>query len=239
MDKPYLLDCPKCNTLISAGDINLTQGLAKCSHCSHEFEIKDVINKDPIRRPEMMMPDGMEVLRISSMLDIVIDWYRSAPKKTVLSLIGSSFFWNLLLIPLVIFLAFQGRFLFIMFFFGHLITGLSLLWYLLATLINKTHILVNKDGITIRHSPIATFNNQKIKIPKEKIVQLYVTRYTEKIGKNKEGVQAYALSAILDNKKVIDLVRGMNRETQLYLEQEIETYLGIKDKIVKGEVQRP
>ena len=98
---------------------------------------------------------------------------------------------------------------------------------------------MNKDGITIRHSPIATFNNQKIKIPKEKIVQLYVTRYTEKIGKNKEGVQAYALSAILDNKKVIDLVRGMNRETQLYLEQEIETYLGIKDKIVKGEVQRP
>ena len=30
----------------------------------------------------------------------------------------------------------------------------------------------------------------------------------------------------------------MNRESQLYLEQEIETYLGIKDRPIRGEVAR-
>lgn len=236
--RPILLDCPKCHSFISASDIDITKGEATCSHCDHQFSFQDQLKKDPYRRPEMIMPDGVDVLRISSMLDIVIDWYKSAPKKRVLGLIGSSFFWNIILIPIFIYLALQGEFFFILLFIGHFITGISLMWYLLATLVNKTHIEVNQKGINIKHTPVPTFNNRSLSIPKEKIKQLYVTRYTDKIGKKKEAIQAYALSAILDNNKVIDLVKGMDKDTQLYLEQEIETYLGIKDKLIKGEISR-
>jgi uncharacterized Fe-S cluster protein YjdI len=238
IDEPVLLDCPKCHSFISAEDIDLHKAIAICSHCTYTFKIEDHLAKDPHRRPEQIMPDSTDVLKLTSMLDIIIDWYKAAPKKRILGLIGGAFFWNILLVPLFIFLALRGELFMVILLAGHVLTGLSLLWYLLASLINKTHIVVTGEGISIRHTPLPTFHNKSIDIPRESIKQLYVTRYTEKIGKNKNAIQAYSLSAILKSNKVVELLKGMDQNTQLYLEQKIENYLGIKDYPIKGEVSR-
>lgn len=236
--EPVLLDCPQCKHFVDSDHIDMSSGEAHCPNCGHKFSLQNEIRKDPLRRPEIVMPKGIDVLKLSSSLDIDVDWYHAAPKRSIATIISGSFFWNLLLIPLVIFLALSGDFFFILFFGGHLMTGLALMVYLLAMLINKTKIAVDKSGIKIRHSPIPVFNKAQ-DIPVENIAQLYVSRYTERFSNKKsKGVQAYSLSAILKNNKVVELVKGLDRETQLYLEQEIETHLGIIDRRVRGEVTR-
>ena len=237
-DKPVLLDCPKCHNFISTKDINLEQAEATCSHCQHKFSFEEQMRQDPYRRPEMIMPKSTEVLKLHSVLDIVVDWYHAAPKKRIVGLLGSAFFWNVFLIPAVLFLVFSGDFFFMLLFIGHILTGFSLIWYLLAFLVNKTHIEVTQKGIRIKHKPLPTPTNKSIFIPTEEIKQLYVTRYTEKIGRKSKPVQAYALSAVLKNNRVLPILKGMDKSTQLYLEQEIETYLGIKDKPIEGELPR-
>ncbi|MDH3652531.1 MAG: hypothetical protein OEQ53_22760 [Saprospiraceae bacterium] len=237
--KSLLLDCPKCHSFISSEQINLANQSAKCGHCNNEFSFAEEWNKDPHRRPEIMIPDGVEALKLSSMLEIVIDWYQSSPKKSIGTMALSAFFWNLFLIPLVILLFFSKNFIFILFFGGHVFTGLALLAYLVAMFVNKTHLEVNREGIKIRHAPFKSILNKPRFIPKDQIKQLYVTRYTERYTKrNKKGIPAYALYVILQNDKRIELIKGMDRNTQLYLEQEIETYLGIPDERIKGEVSR-
>ena len=173
------------------------------------------------------------------MLEIVVDWYRAAPKKTVLTLVSGAFFWNLLMLPFVLFLAYSGNFLLLLFFAGHLLTGVLLLNQLLATFLNKTKILVDKGGIEITHTPIRTALNKAKRIGRQDIKQLFVVRYTQKYSqKAKKGVQAYALFVILKDGSRIELLRGMNKESLLYLEQEIETYLDIKDQLIRGELPR-
>jgi hypothetical protein len=236
---PVLLDCPSCHSFIGANDIVLDQKEATCSHCGHHFSFADSIKRDPHRRPEIFMPDGVEALKIRSMLDIVVDWYKSAPKRAIGSLVLSSFIWNIILIPLVVFFLFSGDFIFILFFSGHVFTGLALIAYLLTMFVNKTHIMVTEKGIDIQHKPFKRIFNKPRKIARDDIKQLYVSRYIQKFGKkNKKGVEAYALYAILKNNKSVELIKGLNRETQMYLEQEIETYLKIKDLPIKGEIPR-
>lgn len=236
--EPVLLDCPQCQHFVPGGHIDMSSGEVGCPNCGHTFALENEIRKDPLRRPEIVMPKGIEVLKLRASLEIDIDWYHAAPKRSIATIISGSFFWNLLLIPLVVFLALSGDFFFILFFGGHLMTGLALMVYLLAMLVNKTSIAVDKSGIRIRHRPVPVFNKAQ-DIPVENIAQLYVSRYTERFSNKKsKGVQAYALSAILKNNKVMELVKGLDRESQLYLEQEIETHLGIVDRRVRGEVTR-
>ena len=237
--RPILLDCPKCSHFISSAEIDLETETASCSDCGHDFSFNDQLKKDPHRRPEVIIPDSVDALRLQSMLEIVVDWYRSSAKRTVIHLVSGTFFWNLLLIPLVLFLIYQGSLFFALLMGGHVITGIFLLIQLLAIFFNKTHIKVDKSGIRISHSPINNILNKPKNIPVEEIKQLYVVRYTQKYNpKDKRGIQAYALFVILKNNKRVELLRGMNRESQLYLEQEIETYLGIQDSPVRGEVPR-
>ena len=235
---PLLLDCPECHHFIASEHINIEKDIVQCPNCNHRFSLHDTIENDAIRREEIVMPKGVDVLRLNSLLDIIVDWYHATPKRTISTIISGSFLWNIILIPIVISLALAGDFFFIIFFGGHLMTGLVLISYLVAIFLNKTHIEVDKSGIRIQHRPIPLFNKSQ-KIPIQDIAQLYVSRYTERFNKKKgKGVQAYALSAVLTNNQVVELVKGLDRDTQLYLEQEIETYLGIIDKRVDGEVSR-
>jgi len=234
-----LLDCPSCHSLISADQIDLESGKATCKNCNHVFDFEDELKRDPFRRQEIVIPDGVDVLKLSSMLDIQVDWYKSAPKRKIGSMVFSSFFWNIILIPVMLFLALHGDFVLILFFMGHILTGLALVGYLFALFFNKTHIEVTSEGIQIRHSPIPSPLNKDMTIPAKNIDQLYVGKYMQRFSKkNKKGIEAYALYAVTTNGKVVELVKGMNLEAQLFLEQEIERYLSIKDIPMQGEVTR-
>lgn len=233
-----LLECSSCHHLIGAGAIDLDRGVATCSNCGTQVDVDAALRDDPFRRAEEVMPDGVEVLRLEKMLDIVVDWYHSAPKKFIGSIVFGSLFWNVLLIPLVLYFVFLGNILFAIFFSGHIIAGIALMSYLAAVFVNKSHIEADSEGIVIRHGPMPSPWHKSLKIPKEDIKQLFVAKHQQQFGKTKAKVPSYTLHLLTRQGKIVDLVSGMSKETQIYLEQEIETYLKIKDRPVRGEVAR-
>ncbi|MBX2814483.1 MAG: hypothetical protein KTR24_00730 [Saprospiraceae bacterium] len=233
-----LLECSHCFHLLGADEIDLEHSKATCNNCQATIDLDDILRSDPYRRPEVVMPDGVELLKLSNMLDIVVDWYRSSPKRMVGSLVFGSFFWNIVLLPLVFFFLFAGDFLLVLFFIGHITTGIALVAYLLSIFVNKSHIEVTTEGIRIRHEPLPSPLNKKLFLPKAQIDQLFVAKHHQRFGKKKSKVPSYTLHALSKQGKVIDLVTGMDLETQLYLEQEIETYLEIQDRPISKEVKR-
>jgi hypothetical protein len=87
--------------------------------------------------------------------------------------------------------------------------------------------------LEISHKPIPWLGNKRLKSAELK--QIYVK---EKIKRNNNNTSVtYEVRAILLNGKSIKIISGLpNSEQALYVEQEIERYIGIEDVKVKGEV---
>jgi len=147
-----------------------------------------------------------------------------------------TFMWNIMLLPFVIGALSSGQYEMLLFSSIHILVGLGFIANLVSTFINKTNISVTKRFIEIKQKPIPSFLKKNIKIPTSEVSQLYVTRY---VSSTTNGVpnHAHALYAITKNGQKHSLIKGMNKETQLYLEQEIELFLDIKDEEIKGEVK--
>jgi len=110
-----------------------------------------------------------------------------------------------------------------------------LLYIVLGQFINKTDIYVTERDITITNTPLKNPFTRDIVIATKDIEQLYVTRY---VSSTTNGIPnyAHALYAITKQNSCIPIIKGMNKETQFYLEQEIENFLDIDDEKVTGEV---
>ena len=92
--QPLLLDCPACHSFISQADINEDKSIASCGHCDHVFQLDDAQYWDPFGPPPSAQPDGIEVLRLRSMIELRIRHYQNVDKKE-LGFIGIfSLLWN-------------------------------------------------------------------------------------------------------------------------------------------------
>lgn len=99
--------------------------------------------------------------------------------------------------------------------------------------VNKTEIFVSKEVLIVRHYPIPWFGS--FKISSENIKQLYAKEKIKSSGDN--IITEYATHLISHDNKEIVLVKSLkDRKHALFIEQEIEKYLNIKDKKVRGEL---
>lgn len=236
-EKKLHVKCTECGNDIPARDVNLTDALAKCNDCNNIFQFDEEIFPEWTRRkPEMFIPEGTEVLKLPSELDIQVDWFRSQSKAGLGFKTFFAFVWNLMLLPFVISAISAGQFQVLLFAAIHIIVGLGFIGNIISTFINKTNISVTKRYIQIKQSPIPSFLKKNAKIPTGDIKQLYVTRY---VSSTTNGVanHAYALYVITKDGRKHVLVKGMNKESSLYLEQEIEMFLEIEDIEIIGEVR--
>lgn len=132
--------------------------------------------------------------------------------------------------------AFESAFdlMFILFPLLHVSVGIGLTYYVLAGYINKTFIDVDFNSITIRHEPLPFWGNKKVS--SKTIKQLYCKR-DEFLG-SRNGYRVFAVHAITSERRNIKLLSGLdNSEQALFIEQEIEKFLNIEDKPVKGEIR--
>lgn len=233
--KAIHLDCADCGTPIPARDININDTLAKCNNCNSIFNFQDEIKQWDRTRPEIFMPDGLEVLKLQSELDMQIQWRTTKAKKGFGFLTFFTFAWNLILLPVAFTAIMSGAIGTLLGMSLHLIVGIGLIAYLASVFVNTTDIVVDKHFLEIKHRPIKLPTFKSHKIPSKDIKQLYVTKYVSS-RTNGEPNYAHGLYAILKNGKRIPILKGMNRETQLYVEQEIENYLEIKDQRISGEI---
>ena len=114
-----------------------------------------------------------------------------------------------------------------------LLFNIAFIYPVLAKVVNKTHIFVSKDAIEIKHLPLPWPGNKRIE--KRNIKQLYGK---EEIRNHNRGVHiSYEVHIISTDDRDLTLLKGLKTSSQaLYLEQEIEKYLGIKNRKVRGEI---
>ena len=229
----HLIHCPQCDHILKAEDINIDKLVAKCAHCNHVFSFSHQMDRDVegYSRPDMLIPNGLEVLKLSNELDIRVDWYRTIPRTSFAFTLIFTLVWNLILLPFVLMAIVSGEMSILLFTSVHILVGLSMLARLSAIFFNTTSVNVSRHALTITAGPLPSLFRVNRTIESRNIDQLYVTKYVES-RTNGNPNYAYALYVILKNGNKIRLLNGLNSETQKYLEYEIESFLGIEDRQV-------
>jgi len=116
----------------------------------------------------------------------------------------------------------------------HVSMGIGLTYYVLTGLFNKTVIDVNFNSFNVRHSPFPYSGNKTL--ASKTLIQLYCKR--EDFWSRFHGSSSFTVHAITSRRENIKLLSGLeNAEQALFIEQEIEKFLHIEDKLVKGEVR--
>ena len=118
----------------------------------------------------------------------------------------------------------------------HLALGIGLTYFTLAGFVNRTTIEVASDELTIQHGPLPWFGNHRL--PVDQLEQLY-SRQVVNQGKNGRISYSYKVNAVTREGKKITLLSGLTESDQaLFVEQQLEQHLGIKDRPVPGELPR-
>ena len=115
----------------------------------------------------------------------------------------------------------------------HVLAGIVMTYSAIAGWFNRTYIRVGQGRLEVFHRPVPWIGNKTL--PAIEIKQLFVNDHQE--YRNKSLTVTYEVHAITQEGKTIKLVRGLaSHEQGLFMEQEVEKYLGLKDIPVKGEL---
>lgn len=242
------LNCPECNTPIPSDGVNIVKTIAICKSCDNIFAFEEELTtaglpaviEQPKRMKEEIyhIPPGIEVLKIESMLEIMVNWRRSGK----FFLLFFAIMWNTF-IGFFIVTAFAtggigsaGIFL-ALFMIPFIAVGAHLLYQSIGQIFNTTFVTVTNRNVSIEHKPFNFLIQKDQHFAREDVEQLYVKRYS--IGStNGNPVYAYNVIMMMKNKKPYVLIKGLRSlESARFIEQEIENYMNIEDKIVRGEWQ--
>lgn len=192
----------------------------------------------------MSVPASVTVERYEGQLKLIQSWQdKKIIKSLTIPIILSSpaiFFWWLIILTSIIDSASIGE-------YSSLLTGILFLifpsfgwllgpYYLLASYKNQTTISLTNKTLSIKHAPIPWIGNRDIS--SSNLVQLYV-RQGKMVGTIFNPRYLYDLRAKLNNGRDINLVGNLaSKEVGHFLEQQVESYLGIVDKPIQGEVPK-
>ena len=236
------LECQSCSSALTLADIDTTTGLARCSHCASVYDLggwrTGGLSEDlrgPRVRPRVAMPPKIQVETTSGGFEVSWRWL----KFQVFFLIPFCIAWDS-------FLFFwyaqalggagdEAGWIMVVFPIAHVAVGVGLTWYTLALLVNRTRLSVMRGFLRVKIGPLPWRGN--LRVPSSALAQLFVK---EKVHHHSNGVsRTYHVWAILRDGTQKKLVSGLDELDQaLWLEQEIENWLGIRDQPVPGEAKR-
>ena len=112
---------------------------------------------------------------------------------------------------------------------GHLAVGVGLTYYVVAGFMNRTEIACDGSTLSVRHFPLPWPGALTLRCADAE--QFFTV---EHIGS--EGSRSYEVCAVLrDGRKVEVLGSLTNPGEALFLEQTLESYLGLENRAVAGE----
>ena len=153
---------------------------------SFEEEIRDVRE-----RPEIFMPEGIELAEFMNELDIRYKWRHAKPLNGFL--VFFAIVWNVMLLPFVIMALASGQLAILAGISVHLAVGVGFLYHIISTLLNSTYIIVDDHEIMVEHRPLKIpFFVKDLYIPVDDVAQLYVKKY-EQSRSNGRPNYAYAV----------------------------------------------
>ena len=229
MHDPIELNCKHCETHIPARNINIHKAIANCPECDHVFSFEEDLDIAR-RKPEVVMPKNIESLELRSEINLYRRWWSS-------KFFGIGFFalfWNgFMIVWYTMALAMEA---YPMMLFGtiHALVGIGMIYWVAAGIFNTTEVRATKNRLYIKHRPVPWVGNRELDV--SQIDQLYTKM---KVTQNKGSTSySYEVHAVLKGGKQLKLISGLDSsEEALYIEQELERFLGIKDRPVSGEMQ--
>lgn len=249
------LSCIACGQLILAEDVNLQNMVAKCRNCNAVFSfapanadaskssiletVQELVKEanrqqnSTLARPtdgrKIEMPKGVITERDFAELRFIIPW-RNTRRWGFFLLF--TIVWNAILTPFIVMSLATGEWRILLFASLHILVGVSFLTYTLGLMLNKTSIVVTSQGVDIKNGPIPIpFNPNRFMAVRD-IEQLFVEEYVPS-STNGRPDYTYAITALTTSAERQRLVGGFSQPGHaLYLEQEMETFLNIKDKPV-------
>lgn len=175
------------------------------------------------------LPSGMQTLHDRDAFIIRRNWF----SPMAFFLVFFCIFWNGFMIFWMYTTLTKG--IWIMAAFGsiHALIGLGMLYFTIASFINKTDISVDPNYLSVRHYPLPWIGSKKIRV--HEISQLYCKKH---VTHSKNGTRtSYRVYVITQNNREQKLVSGLNSPNQAqYIEQEIEVILGLENQTVTGEL---
>ncbi len=229
------LRCKSCGATIRPDSIIIRLSMARCDHCGAVFAISglptpdDGIAKQP--RIKVPMPRGLVVEDFGNSLEIRRRWFHAL----FIFLAFFCVFWNGFMIVWHSIALASGMWFMSLFGLLHTAVGIGLAWYTLAGFLNTTTIRARGGLIEITTGPIPWWGNTTLTAAD--IDQLYCK---EKVSHGKNGTScSYQVLVVTKANVRKPLLKGLPEADQaLFIEQELERFLNIEDRPVRGEVSR-
>jgi len=231
--------CKKCREEISGANIDLTRNIAKCDACGEVFNCQDQLadisslssSQSFQSRPEIPMPKGVDVKYNHGGLVITRKWFTPA----IFALLFFCVFWDGFMIVWYTIAIMKQQWAMAAFGTIHAMVGIGLTYFTVCGFVNRTEITVTHGKIAIVHLPLPVPGSKESN--SAEISQLYSER---SVSHSRNGTSiSYRLRAQTIHGKDLKLIENLpQQEHALYLEQQIERYLGISDAPVAQEVER-
>lgn len=241
------LQCKACGASMDAGDLDRRLGIVTCSHCGAIYDLtrrtgRDAVLPDvsealgkeeaPERAPAALPPKFTLDHKGADRLQVRWRWFTTKG----LFLLFFAIAWNAFLVNwYAIGLSADETDMFMFVFpLGHVAVGIGVGYAALANLLNRTVLTVTRGTLRVRHTPLPWWPAPTI--PTKSLEQLYVERA---VSHSKNGTTVrWVLRAVTREHTGLKLLPGLDELSQaLWLEQEIEDVLGIRDRPVAGEYQ--
>ena len=220
--------CPQCNALISTEEASSERRLNTCPACHTLFQVDPEQPPAGPVWPELVLPKGVTVKSSADELHIVYRWFGT--KHIIAGITG------LFMGSVVFFIAADDiKTLFIFLVCPHSWFSVGFIYYALTGFFNSTTIRATPNHLHVSHGPLPLWGKKQLS--PQTIEQLYIK---EKKRKNKNSTTyTYQVRVQVKDGKDKLLVKELDTPLQaLYLEQELEHYLGIEDRPVPGEFSR-
>lgn len=235
------LSCRACGAPLQATDLDRRLAIIACASCGSIFDLARRKDRDtgapeperpaPARAP-VALPERFEVERHGGRLKVRWRWFQAH----LLMLVPFAIAWDAFLVNWYG-IALKGEagemnLIMVVFPIAHVAAGLAITYLAVANLINHSAVDVTAGTLRVRHGPLPWLPMPTL--PARAIEQLYVTK---KVRRNKNGTTVtYELRAITREHAGQLLLGGLPElEQALWLEQELEAHLDIRDRPVAGE----
>ncbi len=232
------LQCPSCGarSIFPPGGERFV-----CQYCGNEHifnlpsradRAASAPGKAALPRPWVPRPENVKFEKRSDSIRLVRRWFT----PMVLSLAFFCLFWDGFLCfwyiaalsspkgPQIVMLLFPML---------HLAVGVGLTYYVIAALLNRTTIKVDRQWFIVQHDPVPWPG--EVKVPVRELEQLYCQEQTTQ--RKRSSSASYTLSAVLKDGRKKTLLTGLDGpEVAAFIEQQVEGWLNIEDQRVVGEM---
>lgn len=230
------LTCKHCSASIPEENIINDGRIAVCAFCDtvHHLSEETLPFPEKSKRKEKQKRDVPDKFMFKKNPEGVELEYRWLGKQHW-ALLFFAVIWNGFLVFWIGIALSTGEWMMLVFASLHIAIGIGIGYYVVSGFVNKTSILIRRQGIGIKHAPIPMIGTSDKIIDRRSIEQVYCKR---RVAYTSNNVPVYVFDVHYIEKGGGDetLVKGLDKFNQaIFIEQQIEQIYRIDDRSVDDE----